>query len=224
MMIFVRWQVNFVDPLLRSPLVSDAAFETLMKLTRCIAPPLCNWAPEIAAALRIISTNEVHLVCDLIPSVGEGEVQDKPSIGLFERITSGLLTSCKAGPLPADTFTFIFPVLPFLYGHCNSLLLYLYLSSVLITCPCQIMEQILLSSKKTGLHDDALQIISLHLDPILPLPRLRMLSVISLNHDSAVLFVNYCGPFFTFLNILFCRFCIMSLVLLQPIKHQLDLC
>ncbi|KAJ8616836.1 hypothetical protein MRB53_036208 [Persea americana] len=143
-------QVNFVDPLLRSPLVSDAAFETLMKLTRCIAPPLCNWAPEIAAALRIISTNEVHLVCDLMPSVGEREVQDKPSIGLFERIISGLLTSCKAGPLPADTFTFIFPI----------------------------MEQILLSSKKTGLHDDVLQIISLHLDPILPLPRLRMLSVL----------------------------------------------
>lgn len=165
--------------MLRSPIVSDAAFETLLKLTRCIAPPLCNWAPEIAAALRIISINEVHLLWDLIPSAGEGEAQDKPSIGLFERIIAGLLTSCKSGPLPADTFTFIFPVLPFLYGHCSCLLLYLYLSNVLTTCPsCQIIEQILLSSRKTRLHDDVLQIISLHLDPILPLPRLRMLSVI----------------------------------------------
>lgn len=41
----------------------------------------------------------------------------------------------------------------------------------------QIMERILLSSKKTGLHDDVLQIINLHLDPLLPLPRLRMISV-----------------------------------------------
>uniref|UniRef100_A0A7N0T3A5 Clathrin/coatomer adaptor adaptin-like N-terminal domain-containing protein n=1 Tax=Kalanchoe fedtschenkoi TaxID=63787 RepID=A0A7N0T3A5_KALFE len=40
------------------------------------------------------------------------------------------------------------------------------------------MERILLSSKKTGLHDKVLQIIYLHMDPILPLPRLRMLSVL----------------------------------------------
>lgn len=41
----------------------------------------------------------------------------------------------------------------------------------------QIMEQILLSSKKTRLHDDVLKIIYMHMDPLLPLPRLRMLSV-----------------------------------------------
>ena len=41
----------------------------------------------------------------------------------------------------------------------------------------QIMERILLSSRKTCLHDDVLQILSMHLDPILPLPRPRMLSV-----------------------------------------------
>ncbi|XP_058094955.1 protein ILITYHIA isoform X2 [Magnolia sinica] len=142
--------VKFVDHLLRSPIVSDVAFETMLKLARCLAPPLCNWAPEIAAALRIIVTAEVRIVWELIPLVGEGEVQERPSMGLFERIIAGLLISCKAGPLPADSYTFVFPIL----------------------------EQILLSSKKTGLHDDVLQIISLHLDPILPLPRLRMLSVL----------------------------------------------
>lgn len=44
----------------------------------------------------------------------------------------------------------------------------------------QIMERILLSSKKTRLHEGVLQIIFLHLDPVLPLPRVRMLSVTSL--------------------------------------------
>lgn len=39
------------------------------------------------------------------------------------------------------------------------------------------MERILLSSKKTGLHDNVLQIIYMHMDPLLPLPRLRMISV-----------------------------------------------
>nr|GMD67983.1 eIF-2-alpha kinase activator GCN1 isoform X17 [Ipomoea batatas] len=40
-----------------------------------------------------------------------------------------------------------------------------------------IMDRILMSSKKTRLHEDVLQIIFLRLDPILPLPRVRMLSV-----------------------------------------------
>lgn len=42
----------------------------------------------------------------------------------------------------------------------------------------QILEHILVSSKKTALHDDVLHIISMHVDPILPLPRARMLQVI----------------------------------------------
>ncbi|KAJ4968726.1 hypothetical protein NE237_015427 [Protea cynaroides] len=142
--------VKVVNPLLQSPVVSDVAFETMQKLSRCIAPPLCNWASDIAAALRIISTEEGHFIWELIPSVGEGEARERPSMSLFERIVTGLLISCKTGPLPVDSFNFVFPI----------------------------MEQILLASKKTGLHDDVLQILSLHLDPILPLPRLRMLSVL----------------------------------------------
>lgn len=39
------------------------------------------------------------------------------------------------------------------------------------------MEKILFFSKRTGLHDDVLKILLLHMDPILPLPRLRMISV-----------------------------------------------
>ncbi|KAJ4845080.1 hypothetical protein Tsubulata_039395 [Turnera subulata] len=142
--------VKFVDPLLRSPIVSDEAYETLVKLSRCTAAPLCNWALDIATALRLIVTEEVGGLSDLIPPVSEGETNGRPSLGLFERIINGLSVSCKTGPLPVDSFTFVFPI----------------------------MERILLTPKRTGLHDDVLQILYLHLDPMLPLPRLRMLSAL----------------------------------------------
>lgn len=141
--------VKFVDPLLRSPIVGDVACEALVKLSRCTDMPLCNWALDIATALRLIVTEEVHVDSDLIPSVGEA-ANDRASLGLFERIVHGLIVSCKSGPLPVDSFTFVFPI----------------------------MERILLSPKKTGLHDDVLQILYKHMDPLLPLPRLRMISVL----------------------------------------------
>lgn len=82
----------------------------MVKLSRCTASPLCNWALDVATALRIIVTEEVRLHLDLIPSVIEGEENEKPSLGLFERIINGLSVSCKSGPLPVDSFTFVFPV------------------------------------------------------------------------------------------------------------------
>lgn len=142
--------VKFVKPLLRSPIVSDVAYESIVKLSGCIAPPLCNWALDVATALRLIVTEEVHVLFDLMPSISEVEANEKSSLTLFERVVNGVLVSCKSGPLPVDSFTFIFPIL----------------------------ERILLSSKKTGLHDDVLRILYLHLDPVLPLPRIRMLSVL----------------------------------------------
>ncbi|XP_062006271.1 protein ILITYHIA [Rosa rugosa] len=142
--------VNYVNPLLRSPIVSDIAYETMVKLSRCTAPPLCNWGLDIATALRLVVTEEDRLLLDMISSVGQGEADDRPSLSLFERIINAISASCKSGPLPVDSFTFVFPI----------------------------MERILLSSKKTGLHDNVLQIIYLHMDPLLPLPRLRMISVL----------------------------------------------
>ncbi|CAK7341235.1 unnamed protein product [Dovyalis caffra] len=142
--------VKFVDPLLQSPIVSDVAYETLVKLSRCTAAPLCDWALDIATALRLIVTEDVSVLLDLIPLDSEGETNERPSLGLFERIVNGLSVSCKSGPLPVDSFTFVFPI----------------------------MERILLSPKKTGLHDDVLRILYLHMDPQLPLPRLRMLSAL----------------------------------------------
>ncbi|CAI9090959.1 OLC1v1025859C1 [Oldenlandia corymbosa var. corymbosa] len=140
---------KFVNPLLQSPIVGDVAYGTMVQLSKCSAPPLCNWSLEIATALRVIATEEVSVVWDLIPA-GEGEINERLSLSLFERATNGLSISCKTGPLPVDTFNFVFPI----------------------------MEKILLSPKKTGLHDDILQILYLHLDPILPLPRVQMLSVL----------------------------------------------
>ncbi|KAJ1694352.1 hypothetical protein LUZ63_011050 [Rhynchospora breviuscula] len=143
--------VTCVDPLLSSPIVSDAAFVAMLKLAQCTAPPLCDYATEIAAALRMTSAKDSLLVLDLVPVNDEGENHTKKtSPGLLDQIVTGLSTACKSGPLPADTFTFIFPII----------------------------EKILFSSKKTALHDDLLQILSLHLDPILPLPRPRMLTVL----------------------------------------------
>ncbi|KAH9728178.1 protein ILITYHIA [Citrus sinensis] len=140
--------VKFVDPLLQSPIVGDVAYEALVKLSRCTAMPLCNWALDIATALRLIVTEEVHVDSDLIPSVGEA-AKNKEPLCLFERIVNGLTVSCKSGPLPVDSFTFVFPII----------------------------ERILLSPKRTGLHDDVLQMLYKHMDPLLPLPRLRMISV-----------------------------------------------
>ncbi|KAL6545243.1 eIF-2-alpha kinase activator GCN1 [Orobanche gracilis] len=142
--------VKFVRAFLWSPIVGDAAFETLVKLSKCTIDPLCNWSLEIATALRLIATEEASVLCGLFPSIVEGGDNGEPTLGLFERLLSGLMVSCKSGPLPVDSFTFIFPVI----------------------------EMILLSPKKTGLHDDILQILFLHMDPILPLPRIRMLSVL----------------------------------------------
>ncbi|KAL4028354.1 hypothetical protein IC575_011547 [Cucumis melo] len=142
--------VKFVDPLLRSPIVNDVAYETLVKLSRCLAPPLCNSALDIATALRLIATGGDHLLLNMTPSVGEAEANGSSSLGILERIVTALSVACRSGSLPIDTFTFIFPI----------------------------MEKILLSSKKTGLHDDVLHVLYLHMDPLLPLPRLRMLSVL----------------------------------------------
>ena len=110
-------QVKFVEPLMRSPIVSDEAFETMVKLARCTAPPLCDWALDISTALRLIVTDEVHLLLDLVPSVAEEEANERPH-GLFERILDGLSISCKSGALPVDSFSFIFPVSNYTF-KCN---------------------------------------------------------------------------------------------------------
>lgn len=111
----MHYQVKFVKPLLRSPIVSDVAYESIVKLSGCTAPPLCNWALDVATALRLIVTEEVHVLFDLMPSISEVEANEKSSLSLFERVVNGILVSCKSGPLPVDSFTFIFPVISQLF-------------------------------------------------------------------------------------------------------------
>ncbi|KAK9735623.1 hypothetical protein RND81_04G216500 [Saponaria officinalis] len=142
--------VKFVEPLIRSPVVGDVAYETLVKLSRCIAPPLCNWALDIATALRLICLEESHTVLDLISAADERVSSERLSLSVFDRAVNGLSSSSTYGPLPVDTFIFAFPI----------------------------MEWILLAPKKTALHEKVLRVLYLHTDPVLPLPRLRMLSVL----------------------------------------------
>lgn len=165
------------------------AYETMVQLSKCSAPPLCNWALEIATSLRVIATEEINVVWDLIPTVGEGELGERPSFSLFERVRNGLSISCKSGPLPVDSFNFVFPVnfslflLVLLNGFDpppQTLSSSLFPSHVHVdkwVTFLQIIEKILSSPKKTGLHDVVLHILFLHMDPILPLPRVQMLSV-----------------------------------------------
>ncbi|KAG6472471.1 hypothetical protein ZIOFF_069935 [Zingiber officinale] len=60
-------KVKYVDPLLHSSIVRDAAFETMLKLAHCITPPLSSWAHEIVATLHIISEKMYMLG----PSLGQ---------------------------------------------------------------------------------------------------------------------------------------------------------
>ncbi|MFS7937446.1 putative armadillo-like helical, translational activator Gcn1, TOG domain-containing protein [Helianthus anomalus] len=141
--------VKFVNPLLKSAIVSEVAYETMVKLSKCTAHPLCNWGFDIATALRLIATTEPHVSRDQLSSLSEGDT-GRSSLSLFERVMHAISVSCKSGPLPVDSFSFVFPIL----------------------------ERILSSPKKTQLHDDVLRVLFLHMDPVLPLPRLQMLSVL----------------------------------------------
>ncbi|KAF3642464.1 putative translational activator GCN1 isoform 2 [Capsicum annuum] len=106
--------VKFINPVLRSPIVGDVAYETLVKLSKCTATPLCNWALEIATALRLIMSADANVLWGQIPCAGEEVSNGRP--GLFECVTNGLSISCKTGSLPVDSFTFVFPVLYHVLG------------------------------------------------------------------------------------------------------------
>lgn len=101
--------MKFVNPLLRSPIVGDVAYETLVKLARCTASPLCNWALDIATALRLIVMEDNDTLFDEL-TVVQGSGNEKHSLSLFERVINALSLSCKLGGLPVDSFTFVFPV------------------------------------------------------------------------------------------------------------------
>lgn len=122
-------QVKFVNPLLVSSIVGDEAYEALVKLSSCTASPLCNWAFDIAACLRLITTEGTTLFED-ITSVGGNDASEKPLYGLFERVVNGLSLSCKTGGLPVDSFIFVFPVSFYCFTHMKgSFFVFVILSS-----------------------------------------------------------------------------------------------
>lgn len=106
-------------------------------LAKCSVAPLNNWALDLATALRLIATEESHRLCDIMPSDGDRVPEGGLLLGLFERIITGLLVSCKTGPLPVDSFTFVFPVRFLISIRISSLVFYIniyILTSVPILC------------------------------------------------------------------------------------------
>ncbi|KAJ8432030.1 hypothetical protein Cgig2_026733 [Carnegiea gigantea] len=69
--------VKFVDPLMSSPIVGDVAYETLVKLSRCIAPPLNKWALDIATALRLTRIEESDIMERILLSPKKTAVHDE---------------------------------------------------------------------------------------------------------------------------------------------------
>lgn len=138
-----------VAPLLKSQIVSIEAYEAMVELAGCVAPSLRHLATDLAASLTIISTSHISILQDLV-SLSKGPDSQKRKPTVIERVVAGLVVACKEGPLPAPSFAFVFPI----------------------------MEQVLGSLKKTNLHDDLLEVISLHTSPVMTLPRIKMLEVL----------------------------------------------
>jgi hypothetical protein len=102
----VRFQVEEVRPLLRSPLVDGEAYDTTSQLAQCVSPPLRYLAYDIATALKLVTTAPALVVGQLAGPVGKGKQQ--PST--VERVTAGLVAATREGPLPTPTFGFVWPV------------------------------------------------------------------------------------------------------------------
>eukprot|EP00850_Spirogloea_muscicola_P013326 SM000090S24288 [mRNA] locus=s90:11304:31514:- [translate_table: standard] len=154
--------VDFVLPMLTSPLVGGAAYEAVTRLARCVIAPLRRLAADLASAIRMVATASETVLQELrirrpaaaafVPNPeDDGAVEQRSEdLGLVERVVQGLLLCCRSGPLPSPTFGFVFPI----------------------------VEVILKANYKTRLHDDLLGVMWLHTAPTMTLPRPRMLSVL----------------------------------------------
>eukprot|EP00897_Mesotaenium_endlicherianum_P004938 jgi/Mesen1/4472/ME000228S03455 len=104
--------VEFVLPLLKSPLVASEAYATMLQLAACVAPSLQPLSADLASALCMVVTSAAAVHGDLKPHTtetrgGAGKVRQ----GVVERVVLGIVASCKQGPLPAASFGAIFPIL-----------------------------------------------------------------------------------------------------------------
>eukprot|EP00850_Spirogloea_muscicola_P017739 SM000155S01668 [mRNA] locus=s155:261471:283828:+ [translate_table: standard] len=154
--------VDFVLPMLTSPLMGGAAYEAVTRLARCVIAPLRHLAADLASAIRMVATASETVLQELrirrpaaaaiVPNPEDDDAVEQRSedLGLVERVVQGLLLCCRSGPLPSPTFGFVFPI----------------------------VEVILKANYKTRLHDDLLGVMWLHTAPTMTLPRPRMLSVL----------------------------------------------
>ena len=64
--VFTHGQLPFLEDyvmsLLSSLIVNSDAFETMVKLARCVAPPLRDLALDLGASLRIVATSKASIV------------------------------------------------------------------------------------------------------------------------------------------------------------------
>lgn len=96
-----------VFPLLKSPLVSAEAYETVEKLASCVAAPR-DMGADIAASLKMVAAGSV---LDELQAPGQLPVKDvnqKP--GVVDRVVASLVQACKNGPLPPPSFAVLYPV------------------------------------------------------------------------------------------------------------------
>ncbi|EFJ34482.1 hypothetical protein SELMODRAFT_230367 [Selaginella moellendorffii] len=96
--------IPLVLPLLKSPIVSDEAFHTMVKLTGSVTPALRYLATDIAAAMKIlVSSFSLQIYLD----------EEK---GVVRRVITGIVSACVREPFPAESFTLVFPVLYHVLG------------------------------------------------------------------------------------------------------------
>ncbi|XP_024522570.1 protein ILITYHIA isoform X2 [Selaginella moellendorffii] len=90
--------IPLVLPLLKSPIVSDEAFHTMVKLTGSVTPALRYLATDIAAAMKIlVSSFSLQIYLD----------EEK---GVVQRVITGIVSACEREPFPAESFTLVFPI------------------------------------------------------------------------------------------------------------------
>ena len=96
-----------VFPLLKSPLVSAEAYDTVEKLASCVAAPR-EMGADIAASLKMVAAGSVLVDVQASAQLSVKDVNQKP--GVVDRVVTSLVQACKNGPLPPPSFTVLYPV------------------------------------------------------------------------------------------------------------------
>lgn len=96
-----------VFPLLKSPLASAEAYETVEKLVSCVAAPR-DMGPDIAASLKMVAAGSILDELQAPVQLPVKDANQKP--GVVDRVVTSLVQACKNGPIPPPSFTVLYPV------------------------------------------------------------------------------------------------------------------